>query len=211
MVVPKPSNRKVNCSISTKAMPRRRCSVLIKTDVTFWKTKLHVKNNRHLKYFVGHQTKSDPSITIRSENDKSLSWTDPMASHDPATSPATSPAIKTPTPPERSNKVWRRRKTSPFMTNSFKSTCKERRRNADWSQFRQRNWFCYFERTRLQDKSHIPSQRDPILSLRPRCERVYHPFGQSDHQNPRADRTLWAVPTATTTAPTATAPIERWR
>ena len=61
--------------------------------------------------------KSDLSITIRSENDKSLSWTDPMASYDPATSPATShatsPAIKPPTPPpERSNKVWRRRKTA---------------------------------------------------------------------------------------------------
>ena len=108
MVVPKPSNRKVNCSISTKAMPRRRCSVLIKTDVTFWKTKLHIKNNRHSKYFVGHQMKSDPSITIRSENDKSLSWTDPTASHDPATSPATEP----PSTPLRDNKIWRRRKTA---------------------------------------------------------------------------------------------------
>ena len=211
MVVPEPSNRKVNRLIPTMVTPRSRCSVLIKTDVTFWKTKLHVKNNRHLKYFVGHQTKLDPSITIRSETTNRLveptRW--PLMTQ-PLALPLALP-LNPPLPPPKRQQSLKTQKNSPFMTNSFKSTCKERRRNADWSQFRQRNWFCYFERTRLQDKSHIPSQRNPILSLRPRCERVYHPFGQSDHQNPRADRTLWAVPTATTTAPTATAPIERWR
>ena len=48
--------------------------------------------------------KSDPSITIRSENNKSLSWTDPMASYDPATSPATSPATEPPDPPKETTK-----------------------------------------------------------------------------------------------------------
>ena len=108
MVVPKPSNRKVNCSISTKAMPRRQCSVLIKTDVTFWKTKLHVKNNRHWKHFVGQQMKSDPSITIRSETTNRLveptRW--PLM-----TQPLALPLNPLP-PPERSNKVWKRRKTA---------------------------------------------------------------------------------------------------
>ena len=37
------------------------------------------------------------------------------------------------------NKNLKTQKNSSFMTTSFKSTCKERRRNADWSQFRQRN------------------------------------------------------------------------
>ena len=187
MIVPKPSNRKVNRSIPTKATPCRRCSVLIKTDVMFWKTKLHVKNNRHWKYFVGHQMKSDPSIAIRSETTNRLveptRW--PLMTL-PLALPLAPPL--NPLPPQRDNKVWRRRKTAhSWRPVSSPPAKKDDEMPLGASQFRQRNWFCYFEQTRLQDKSHIPSQRNTILSLRPRCERVYHPIGQSDHQNPRIE------------------------
>ena len=114
---------------------RARSSVLSRTDVTFWKTKLQLKKKKkNWKKKIGNWKFCRPSNEIGSvqcdlkQNDKLLVWTDPIA---PRTRPL-APPLNPPSlyrPP-----LWRQQslkdaENSSFMTTSFKSTCKERQRN----------------------------------------------------------------------------------
>ena len=95
---------------------RARSSVLSRTDVTFWKTKLQLKKKIEKKK-IGNWKFCRPSNEIGSvqcdlkQNDKLLVWTDPIA---PMTRPL-APPLNPPSlyrPPSGENKVWKTQKTA---------------------------------------------------------------------------------------------------